>query len=81
MAERLSRADVGYMYLHHGCLDCSDGIADADAGVGVTGSIENDALRLAETDALGIIGHLYYPMVLGVFALLAIAFRYPRQYS
>ena len=39
------------------------------------------ACSLSGADALGIIGHLYYPMVLGVFALLAIAFRYPRQYS
>ncbi|MGN0035991.1 MAG: Na+/H+ antiporter NhaC family protein [Bacteroidaceae bacterium] len=39
------------------------------------------AAGLASISPLSILRHLYYPPVLGLFALLAIAFRYPRRYS
>lgn len=39
------------------------------------------AAGLAQLNPVAIIPHLYYPMTLGVVALLAIIFRYPRRYS
>lgn len=39
------------------------------------------ASGLAGVSALAIIGHLYYPFVLGVVALLSILLRFPRKYS
>ena len=39
------------------------------------------AAGLAQLNPVAIIPHLYYPMTLGVVALLAILFRYPRRYS
>lgn len=39
------------------------------------------ASKLAGVAPLSIIGYLYYPFVMGFFALLAILFRYPRRYS
>lgn len=39
------------------------------------------AAGLASISPLSIIRYLYYPMLLGVCALLAILFRYPRRYS
>lgn len=39
------------------------------------------AAELASLSPLNIIRYLYYPMVMGLFALLAILFRYPKKYS
>ena len=39
------------------------------------------ASGLASLSPLSIIGHLYYPFCMGVFALLSILLRYPRKYS
>ena len=39
------------------------------------------ASGLANLSPITIIGKLYYPFTLGIFALLAILFRYPRKYS
>lgn len=39
------------------------------------------ASKLASVSPLSIIGNLYYPMCLGVMALLCILFRFPRKYS
>lgn len=39
------------------------------------------ASGLAGISAISILGHLYYPFVLGVVALLAIIFRFPRRMS
>lgn len=39
------------------------------------------AAGLASISPLSIIRYLYYPVLIGIFALLAILFRYPRQYS
>lgn len=39
------------------------------------------AAKLAKINPLEIVPYLYYPMLLGVAALLSIAFRYPRKYS
>ncbi len=39
------------------------------------------AAGLAEISPVSIIPNLYYPFVMGIFALLAILFRYPRKYS
>lgn len=39
------------------------------------------AAKLASLSPLGIIGYLYYPVTVGVFALLSILLRYPRKYS
>lgn len=39
------------------------------------------AAGLASISPLSILRYLYYPLLLGVFALLAIVFRYPRKYS
>jgi Na+/H+ antiporter NhaC len=39
------------------------------------------AAGLASLNPIAIIPYLYYPMALGIIALLAIILRYPRQYS
>ena len=39
------------------------------------------AAGLAGISPIAIVGNLYYPFTLGLFAILAIAFRYPRKYS
>lgn len=39
------------------------------------------ASSLAALSPIAIIGHLYYPFLIGVFGTLAILFRYPRKYS
>lgn len=39
------------------------------------------AAGLAGISPASLIGYLYYPMVMGIFALLSIVFRYPRKYS
>ncbi|WP_308762235.1 Na+/H+ antiporter NhaC family protein [uncultured Bacteroides sp.] len=39
------------------------------------------AAELSGLSPINIIGYLYYPMALGVVALLSILFRYPRRYS
>ena len=39
------------------------------------------AAGLAKISPIDIIGKLYYPFVMGLFALLAILFRYPKKYS
>ncbi|MBQ8673033.1 MAG: Na+/H+ antiporter NhaC family protein [Bacteroides sp.] len=39
------------------------------------------AANLAGISPLSIISHLYYPFCMGICALLAILFRYPRKYS
>jgi len=39
------------------------------------------AAGLAELNPVSIIPYLYYPMAIGVMALLAILFRYPKRYS
>ena len=39
------------------------------------------AAGLAGISPLSIIGHLYYPSCMGICALLAILFRYPKKYS
>ncbi len=39
------------------------------------------AAGLASISPLSIIAYLYYPMTMGLFALLSILFRYPRKYS
>ena len=39
------------------------------------------AAGLAKINPVSIIPHLYYPMALGITALLSILFQYPRRYS
>lgn len=39
------------------------------------------AAGLANISPISIIGYLYYPFMMGFFAILAILFRYPRRYS
>lgn len=39
------------------------------------------AAELADLSPLAIIRYLYYPVLIGIFGLLAIVFRYPRHYS
>ena len=39
------------------------------------------AAGLSGVSALGIIKYLYYPYALGLMALMAIIFRFPRKYS
>lgn len=39
------------------------------------------AAGLAQVSPISIIGHLYYPFTMGLIALMAILFRYPRRYS
>ena len=39
------------------------------------------AAGLAGISPISIVGNLYYPFTMGIFALLAILFRYPRRYS
>lgn len=39
------------------------------------------AAELASISPLSILRYLYYPITMGIFALLAILFRYPRRYS
>jgi Na+/H+ antiporter NhaC len=39
------------------------------------------AAGLAKISPISIIGHLYYPFTMGIFALMAILCRYPRKYS
>ena len=39
------------------------------------------AAGLAGISSLSIISHLYYPFIMGICALLAILFRFPRKYS
>ena len=39
------------------------------------------ASGLAGVSAVSVIGHLYYPFMMGICALLAILLRLPRQYS
>ena len=39
------------------------------------------AAELSGLSPINIIGYLYYPMTLGVVAILSILFRYPRRYS
>ena len=39
------------------------------------------AAGLASVSPLSIIGNLYYPFCMGIFAILAILIRYPRRYS
>ena len=39
------------------------------------------AAGLANISPISIIGNLYYPFTMGICALLAILFRYPRRYS
>jgi Na+/H+ antiporter family protein len=39
------------------------------------------AAGLAKINPVSIVPYLYYPYVLGVFALLSILFQYPRRYS
>ena len=39
------------------------------------------AAGLAKINPVSIIPYLYYPMVLGIAALLSILFHYPRRYS
>ena len=39
------------------------------------------AAGLAGISSISIIGYLYYPVVMGLCAVLAILFRFPRKYS
>ena len=39
------------------------------------------AAGLAKINPVSIVPYLYYPFLIGVFALLSILFRYPRRYS
>ena len=39
------------------------------------------AAGLADISSISIIGYLYYPMIMGIFAIMAIIFRLPKQYS
>ena len=39
------------------------------------------AAGLSGAGTMAIIGHLYYPFVLGLFAVLSILLRFPRKYS
>jgi hypothetical protein len=39
------------------------------------------AAGLAQVSTITIISHLYYPFIMGAFALGAIIFRLPRKYS
>lgn len=39
------------------------------------------AAGLAGVSSISIIGYLYYPFVMGTFAILAIIFRFPKKYS
>ena len=38
-------------------------------------------LTMASISPLSIIGNLYYPFCMGLFALLSILLRYPKKYS
>ena len=39
------------------------------------------AAELTQLSPISIIGYLYYPITLGIIALLSILFRYPKRYS
>ena len=39
------------------------------------------AAGLAGISSISIIGYLYYPFIMGLCAILAILFRFPRKYS
>jgi hypothetical protein len=39
------------------------------------------AAGLAQVNPVSILPSLYYPMAIGIAALIAIIFRYPRRYS
>lgn len=39
------------------------------------------AAKLASLSPLNIIGYLYYPIVIGIFAIISIIIRYPKKYS
>ena len=39
------------------------------------------AARFAEVSPIAIVGYLYYPFIMGLCAILAIALRLPRKYS
>lgn len=39
------------------------------------------AAGLAGVSSLSITGYLYYPFIMGIFAIMAILFRFPRRYS
>ncbi len=39
------------------------------------------AVGLAKISPISIIGNLYYPFIMGIFAIMAILLRYPRKYS
>ncbi len=39
------------------------------------------AAKLAEISPISIVSNLYYPFTMGIIAILAIMFRYPRKYS
>lgn len=39
------------------------------------------ASELADISTISIIGNLYYPPILGIFAVMSIVFRFPRKYS
>ena len=39
------------------------------------------AAGLAGISSISIIGYLYYPMIMGIFAIMAIIFRLPKKYS
>ena len=39
------------------------------------------AAGLAGISSISIIGHLYYPFIMGAMAVMAILFRFPRKYS
>ena len=39
------------------------------------------AAELTKLSPISIIGYLYYPIILGIVALLSILLRYPKRYS
>ena len=57
------------------------GIQAAVAAGAVAGDADRELEVLAGVSAAAIIGNLFYPFTMGIFAFLAILFRYPRKYS
>ena len=63
------------------CASLLDTFSCAVQGVLPYGAQVLMAAGLASVNPIAIVPHLYYPMAIGVAALLAIIFRYPRRYS
>ena len=69
------------------CIDCRETASILDTfscfiqGIIPYGAQMLIAAGLASISPLSIIQYLYYPMLIGICALSAIVFRYPRRYS